>query len=57
MVEIDPARHARDVRSRVPALRHRRPIHEVGRAMIVFDLKCLDGGEVFEAWFGSGADL
>ena len=21
--------------------------------MIVFDLKCLDGGEVFEGWFSS----
>ena len=25
--------------------------------MIVFDLKCLDGGEVFEGWFSSGADF
>lgn len=24
--------------------------------MIVFDLKCLDSGDVFEAWFQSGAD-
>jgi hypothetical protein len=24
--------------------------------MIVFDLQCLDGGETFEAWFGSSAD-
>ena len=24
--------------------------------MIVFDLKCLDGGHVFEGWFGSSAD-
>ena len=24
--------------------------------MIVFDLQCLDGGETFEAWFGSNAD-
>ena len=24
--------------------------------MIVFDLLCLDGGETFEAWFGSGSD-
>lgn len=24
--------------------------------MIVFDLQCLDGGHVFEAWFGSSAD-
>ena len=24
--------------------------------MIVFDLQCLDGGEIFEAWFGSNAD-
>lgn len=24
--------------------------------MIVFDLKCLEGGEVFEGWFRSGAD-
>jgi hypothetical protein len=24
--------------------------------MIVFDLHCRDGGEVFEAWFRSGAD-
>ena len=24
--------------------------------MIVFDLKCLGGGHVFEAWFGSSAD-
>lgn len=24
--------------------------------MIVFDLKCLDGGEVFEGWFTSSAD-
>ncbi len=24
--------------------------------MIVFDLKCLDGGEVFEGWFRSSAD-
>ena len=25
--------------------------------MIVFDIKCLDGGEVFEGWFSSGADF
>ena len=25
--------------------------------MIVFDLRCLDGGEVFEGWFSSGADF
>ena len=25
--------------------------------MIVFDLQCLDGGETFEAWFRSGADV
>lgn len=25
--------------------------------MIVFDLQCLDGGETFEAWFGSNADF
>ena len=25
--------------------------------MIVFDLKCRDGGEVFEGWFSSGADF
>lgn len=25
--------------------------------MIVFDLQCLVGGEVFEAWFGSNADF
>lgn len=25
--------------------------------MIVFDLKCLEGGEVFEGWFSSGADF
>ena len=24
--------------------------------MIAFDLQCLDGGETFEAWFGSNAD-
>ena len=24
--------------------------------MIVFDLQCRDGGEIFEAWFRSGAD-
>jgi hypothetical protein len=24
--------------------------------MIVFDLQCLDGGEIFEAWFRSSAD-
>jgi hypothetical protein len=24
--------------------------------MIVFDLQCLDGGETFEAWFGSNAE-
>ena len=24
--------------------------------MIVYDLQCHDGGEVFEAWFGSSAD-
>jgi hypothetical protein len=24
--------------------------------MIVFDLQCRDGGETFEAWFGSNAD-
>ena len=24
--------------------------------MIVFDLQCLDGGETFEAWFGSNSD-
>jgi hypothetical protein len=24
--------------------------------VIVFDLKCLDGGHVFEGWFGSSAD-
>src|SRR3954447_25184013 len=24
--------------------------------MIVFDLQCRDGGETFEAWFGSSAD-
>lgn len=24
--------------------------------MIVFDLQCQDGGETFEAWFGSNAD-
>jgi hypothetical protein len=24
--------------------------------MIVFDLQCLDGGEMFEAWFRSSAD-
>lgn len=24
--------------------------------MIVFDLQCLDSGDVFEAWFSSGAD-
>ena len=25
--------------------------------MIVFDLRCLEGGESFEAWFGSNADF
>lgn len=25
--------------------------------MIVFDLKCADSGDVFEAWFGSNADF
>jgi hypothetical protein len=25
--------------------------------VIVFDLQCDDGGETFEAWFGSGADF
>lgn len=25
--------------------------------MIVFDLQCRDGGETFEAWFGSNADF
>jgi hypothetical protein len=25
--------------------------------MIVFDIQCLDGGEVFEAWFRSNADF
>ena len=25
--------------------------------MIVFDLRCLDGGETFEGWFGSSADF
>ena len=25
--------------------------------MIVFDLRCLDGGETFEAWFRSNADF
>ena len=25
--------------------------------MIVFDLRCRDGGEVFEGWFSSGADF
>ena len=25
--------------------------------MIVFDIKCLDSGEVFEGWFSSGADF
>ena len=25
--------------------------------MIVFDLQCLDGGEIFEAWFRSNADF
>src|SRR4029453_2289429 len=25
--------------------------------MIVFDLQCHDGGETFEAWFGSNADF
>jgi len=25
--------------------------------MIVYDLQCRDGGERFEAWFGSGADF
>ena len=25
--------------------------------MIVFDLQCQDGGELFEAWFGSNADF
>jgi hypothetical protein len=25
--------------------------------MIVFDLRCLDGGELFEGWFSSGADF
>lgn len=25
--------------------------------MIVFDLRCLDGGETFEGWFRSGADF
>lgn len=25
--------------------------------MIVFDLRCLDGGEVFEGWFSSGEDF
>jgi len=25
--------------------------------MIVFDLQCLEGGEQFEAWFGSNADF
>ena len=25
--------------------------------MIVFDLKCLDGGELFEGWFSSGSDF
>jgi hypothetical protein len=25
--------------------------------MILFDLKCLDGGEVFEGWFGSNGDF
>jgi len=25
--------------------------------MIVFDLKCLDSGDVFEGWFSSGADF
>jgi hypothetical protein len=25
--------------------------------VIIFDLKCLDGGEVFEGWFSSGSDF
>jgi hypothetical protein len=25
--------------------------------MIVFDLRCVDGGDRFEAWFGSSADF
>lgn len=25
--------------------------------MIVFDLRCRDGGEIFEGWFSSGADF
>lgn len=25
--------------------------------MILYDLKCLDGGEMFEGWFGSSADF
>ena len=45
-----------EVRSRIPALNHRRPIPEVGDTMIVFDLQCLDSGETFEAWFRSSAD-
>ena len=53
--DIDLARIP-EVRSRIPALNHRRPIPERGAPMIVFDLHCLDGGETFEAWFRSSAD-
>ena len=41
---------------RLPALRHRRPIPEPVRAMIIFDLQCAPAGHVFEAWFGSTDD-
>ena len=44
------------MRSRIPALNHRRPIPDAVTLMIVFDLQCRDGGETFEAWFRSSAD-
>ena len=55
--ELDPAA-VDEVRRRLPAIWHRRPIPppEHVRIMIIFDLKCAPQGHVFEAWFGSSED-
>ena len=55
--ELDPAA-VEEVRRRLPAIWHRRPIPRAGACpiMIIFDLKCAPQGHVFEAWFGSSED-
>jgi hypothetical protein len=53
--EIDLSRIT-DVRSRVPALSHRRPIDKQW-PVIVFDLKCSEACAVFERWFSSSDDF